>query len=88
MAYCARSAGVYACQRLVLGHHWPVASHQLAVLGRLGLLASQLVRLLGQLHPHLASIALRLPPSTTQLLTEQQFTFITEACSSTGRSFT
>jgi hypothetical protein len=72
---------VYACQRLVLGHHWPVASHQLAVLGRVWLLADRLVDSLASIHSQLAVIAARLPSAATaQLLSPQQLQHMAETC--------
>jgi hypothetical protein len=83
--YCARSGGVYACQRLVLGHHWPVASHQLAVLSRVWLLADRLVHCLAAIHSQLAVIAARLPAAATagdaaQLLSSKQVELMAETC--------
>jgi hypothetical protein len=83
--YCARSGGVYACQRLVLGHHWPVASHQLAVLSRVWLLADRLVHSLAAIHSQLVVIAARLPAAAgdaAQLLSSQQLQFMAETCAS------
>ncbi len=74
---------MYACQRLVLGHHWPVASHQLAVLSRVWLLADRLVDSLAAIHSQLAVIAARLPAATwdaAQLLSPQQLQFMAETC--------
>jgi hypothetical protein len=76
---------VYACQRLVLGHHWPVASHQLAVLSRVWLVADRLVDCLAAIHSQLAVIAARLPAAAAgdgaQLLSSQQILHMAETCS-------
>ncbi len=76
---------MYACQRLVLGHHWPVASHQLAVLSRVWLLADRLVHSLAAIHSQLVVIAARLPAAAgdaAQLLSSQQLQFMAETCAS------
>jgi hypothetical protein len=84
--FCARSGGVYACQRLVLGHHWPVASHQLAVLSRVWLLAGRLVDSLAATHSQLAVIAARLPSAATaQLLSPQQLQHMAETCAGSNK---
>jgi hypothetical protein len=77
---------VYACQRLVLGHHWPVASHQLAVLSRVWLLADRLVDSLAAIHSQLAAIAARLPSAATaQLLSPQQLQLMAETCAGNNK---
>jgi Domain of unknown function (DUF4477) len=88
VVYCAKSAGVYACQRLVLGHHWPVASHQLAVLSRIWLSATRIVRLVGQLQPHLVAISSLLPPATigSQILSPSQIEFLEKSCAASSHS--
>jgi Domain of unknown function (DUF4477) len=87
VVYCAKSAGVYACQRLVLGHHWPVASHQLAVLSRIWLLATRVVRLVGQLQPYLVAISSLLPPASTesQILSPSQLEFLEKSCAASSQ---
>jgi hypothetical protein len=76
---------MYACQRLVLGHHWPVASHQLAVVGRIWLVAVRLVRHVANVQSHLSVIAARLPAGNCDLLTTRQLQFIAETCAGPGR---
>ncbi len=77
---------MYACQRLVLGHHWPVASHQLAVLSRVWLLADRLVDSLAAIHSQLAAIAARLPSAATaQLLSPQQLQLMAETCAGNNK---
>jgi hypothetical protein len=66
-----------------------VASHQLAVLSRVWLLADRLVDSLAAIHSQLAVIAARLPAApagdAAQLLSPQQLQLMAETCASNNK---
>jgi len=60
--YCSRSAGIYALQRLALGHFWGIGAYKLAVIARIWAVVLHMTGHVAKMLGHVRRIQKKLPP--------------------------